>query len=77
MPTRSLSRRVSRISGAIEPSIDPSFRAFARAVIRLGVVSAHHKLCSIMGQQRMREPAAADLPAPRAPQWAHSSRPWG
>ncbi len=36
MPTRSLSRRVTRISGAITPAIDPAFRAFAAEVIRFG-----------------------------------------
>lgn len=36
MPHRSLSRRVTKISSAITPAIDPAFRAFAAAVIRFG-----------------------------------------
>jgi len=36
LPTRSLSRRVTRITAATTLSIDPSFRRLAAAVIRFG-----------------------------------------
>ncbi len=36
MPTKALGRRVARVSARLEPTPDPAFLAYARAVIAWG-----------------------------------------